>query len=255
MIMDSNPPMSSPPSILVCDFNHSTYDRRRSSASKSAVRNLSFRSLSSSPRPMAIPNAKEPLAPPPLPPPRYIEDLAIGHDSGWKWGNSFEEGEFGKPTLPPIKASSSLVGGGHSRPELVRRTERVSFDKDSKRGNAMSTAKVSLGLKNRSSFSTSRDTFFPSSSASSLPSPRSVYLSLCLFSTFAKNTFLSHILIHPITRLFSIAFAFDGRMVICALWSCRILAKISAMQYSMLICTYNYLRLDCKGKNRYPRRV
>ncbi|KKZ60257.1 hypothetical protein EMCG_05014 [[Emmonsia] crescens] len=164
--------MSSPPSILVCDFNHSTYDRRRSSASKSAGRNLSFRSLSSSPRPMAIPHAKEPLAPPPLPPPRYIEDLAIGHDSGWKWGNSFEEGEFGKPTLPPIKASSSLVGGGHIRPELVRRTERVSFDKDSKRGNAMSTAKVSLGLKSRSSFLTSRDTFFPSSSASSLPSPR-----------------------------------------------------------------------------------
>ncbi|OJD13384.1 hypothetical protein AJ78_06155 [Emergomyces pasteurianus Ep9510] len=170
--MDSNPATSSPPSILVCDFNHSTYDRRRSSASKSTARNVSFRSVSSSPGPMAIPNAKEPLAPPPLPPPRYIEDLAIGHDSGWKWGNGFEAGEFGKPTLPPIKPSSSLVGGGHSRPELVRRTERVNLDKDSKRSNTMSAAKASPVLKSRSSFSASRETSFPNSSASSLPSPR-----------------------------------------------------------------------------------
>ncbi|EQL28507.1 hypothetical protein BDFG_08756 [Blastomyces dermatitidis ATCC 26199] len=172
MSMDSNPPMSSPPSILVCDFNHSINDRRRSPASKSTALNLPFRSLSTSPSPMAIPNAKGPVAPPPLPPPRYIEDLAIGHDSGWKWGNSFEEGGFGKPTLPPIKPSSSLVGGGHSRPELVRRTERVTLDRDIKRSSAMSPAEVSSSLRNRSSYSTLRGTSFPSPAASSLPSPR-----------------------------------------------------------------------------------
>ncbi|OJD21885.1 hypothetical protein ACJ73_06772 [Blastomyces percursus] len=170
--MDSNPPMSSTPSILVCDFNHSINDRRRSPASKSTALNLPFRSLSTSPGPMAIPNAKEPVAPPPLPPPRYIEDLAIGHDSGWKWGNSFEEGGFGKPTLPPIKPSSSLLGGGHSRPELVRRTERVTLDRDNKRSSTMSPAEVSSALRNRSSYSTLGDTSFPSSTASSLPSPR-----------------------------------------------------------------------------------
>ncbi|EEH08786.1 conserved hypothetical protein [Histoplasma capsulatum G186AR] len=164
--------MSSTPSILVYDFNHSTYDRRRLSASsRSAARNLPFRSLSTSPGPMAIPNAMEPVVPPPLPPPRYIEDLAIGHDSGWKWGNSVEEGEFGKPTLPPIKPSSSLVGGGHTRPELVRRTERVTLDKEIKRSNMMSTAKISPVLKNRTSFWTLGDSTFPSSSNPSLPSP------------------------------------------------------------------------------------
>ncbi|WEW55511.1 hypothetical protein PRK78_000942 [Emydomyces testavorans] len=84
---------------------------------------------------MAISGSNEPLAPPPLPPPRFIEDLAQGHDSGWKWGNSFE----GKPTLAPIKPTSSLFGG-HSRPPLVRRDETFSFTEEFKRGETMSAA-------------------------------------------------------------------------------------------------------------------
>ncbi|KAL9604977.1 MAG: hypothetical protein Q9219_000165 [cf. Caloplaca sp. 3 TL-2023] len=46
---------------------------------------------------MAVPStrADEPFAPPPLPPPRYIEDLAAGSDSGWKWGNVPDRGGFG----------------------------------------------------------------------------------------------------------------------------------------------------------------
>ncbi|PGH16451.1 hypothetical protein AJ79_01782 [Helicocarpus griseus UAMH5409] len=169
--MDNNPPMSSPPSILVCDFNSHHDRRRRSSSSKSAARNISAQAVPSPPGPMAIPNAKEPLAPPPLPPPRYIEDLAIGHDSGWKWGNSFEEGEFGKPTLPPIKPSSSLLGG-HTRPGLVRRNETVCVDKDTNRSSTMPVAQVSPELKGRSGFLTSTDTPFPNSLTSSLPSPQ-----------------------------------------------------------------------------------
>ncbi|KAI2381021.1 hypothetical protein LOY97_006798, partial [Ophidiomyces ophidiicola] len=135
----------SPPSIRVCDVNPYSLPittstttplaaaaaaalpvrlpSRRSSRQPSDHRSPS--SPSSYGTPMPIPQSTHaPLAPPPLPPPRYIEDLAHGHDSGWKWGNSFE----GKPTLAPIKASSSLFGGSaHARPSLLRRDESFSF--------------------------------------------------------------------------------------------------------------------------------
>ncbi|KAK2793543.1 hypothetical protein FQN52_001129 [Onygenales sp. PD_12] len=167
-----NPPMSSPPSILVCDFN-SSQDRRRPSSSKSSsARNFSARPFRTPQGPMAIPNANEPLAPPPLPPPRYIEDLANGHDSGWKWGNSFEDGEFGKTKLAPIKPSSSLLGGGHTRPELVRRMERVGFEVNSPRRSAMSVPEVSPDLKSQQGFPSSRETSLPSLLTSSLPGPQ-----------------------------------------------------------------------------------
>ncbi|KAK2749584.1 hypothetical protein FQN57_005806 [Myotisia sp. PD_48] len=95
-------------------------------------------SSSSAYKPMVIRNAKQPLAPPPLPPPRYIEDLARGYDSGWKWGNSFNSDygdspiavghSYGKgTTLAPINPSSSLFGG-HARPPLVRRDETFHFE-------------------------------------------------------------------------------------------------------------------------------
>ncbi|EEH18481.2 hypothetical protein PABG_07542 [Paracoccidioides brasiliensis Pb03] len=179
--MDNNPLMSPPPSILVCDFNHSPYPHRRhssisskspSKSTRAAARNPSLQSIPSAPGPMTIPNAKEPLAPPPLPPPRYIEDLAIGQDSGWKWRNSFEQGEYGNPTLPPIKPSSSLVGGGHTRPELVCRTEGVNFDNDTKKGAVMSIAsKVTPEFNRRSAVPTSGDVPFSGSISSSFPNP------------------------------------------------------------------------------------
>ncbi|EER26099.1 C2H2 type zinc finger containing protein [Coccidioides posadasii C735 delta SOWgp] len=134
-----NRSLASPPSIRVCHSTPTTatnteQNHRLPSRSPSYSKN-SDRSPSSYGRPMAIPNSNEPLAPPPLPPPRFIEDLAQGHDSGWKWGNSFE----GKPTLAPIKPTSSLFGG-HSRPPLVRRDETFSFPDEFKCGAAMSAA-------------------------------------------------------------------------------------------------------------------
>jgi hypothetical protein len=49
-------------------------------------------------------------APPPLPPPRYIDGLARGSDLSWELQNQGEE--FGlHRKLAPIKQSSSLFGG------------------------------------------------------------------------------------------------------------------------------------------------
>ena len=138
----------SPPSIRICDYNSSpcedgsshnssnnnNYNNNSHSGPHSPSRPISALSSSSSSArtPMTIPGSNnEALAPPPLPPPRFIEDLAQGHDSGWKWGNSFEHGQFGQSTtLPPIKPTSSLLGGAPSRPPLVRRDETYSFEEE-----------------------------------------------------------------------------------------------------------------------------
>ena len=81
--------VSSPPSILVHDHNGS-HGRRRSSS-----RSTGIPFPSRPPGPMAIPSTRDDPAPPPLPPPRIIDDLAAGSDPGWAWGND-PSGKFGK---------------------------------------------------------------------------------------------------------------------------------------------------------------
>lgn len=126
--------MATPPSIRVCDVNANEEEEQARPSHTLSIRNKTALSTSPSHGPMSIPNTNEPLAPPPLPPPRFIEDLAQGHDPGWKWGNSFaDEQQFGKPTLAPIKPSSSLMGG-HARPPLVRRDETFSFNEEYAQG-------------------------------------------------------------------------------------------------------------------------
>ena len=83
------PTLSSPPSILVHDHNGN--HRRRRSSSRSSGMPFSSRP----PGPMAIPNIRHDLPPPPLPPPRNIHDLTAGSDPGWAWGND-PRGGFGK---------------------------------------------------------------------------------------------------------------------------------------------------------------
>ncbi len=58
---------------------------------------------------MVIPGARFDDVPPPLPPPRYIDDLAHGVDLAWKWANNdpFDN----QRRLAPIKPGSSLQGG------------------------------------------------------------------------------------------------------------------------------------------------
>jgi hypothetical protein len=67
---------------------------------------------------MAIPRAREEV-PPPLPPPRHIEDLRAGRDPGWQWGNTNNDTGFGGTRLATVRPGSSLYGGstsGYPRP-------------------------------------------------------------------------------------------------------------------------------------------
>ena len=104
----------SPPSILVHDFNGNHGRPARSSREQGG---------------MGIPNARIDDVPPPLPPPRYINDFAAGGDPGWQWGNTpSRSGGFGK-SGGSVSPGSSLQGNwdqrmgndGHSeRPEYAR---------------------------------------------------------------------------------------------------------------------------------------
>lgn len=88
--------VTSPPSILVHDHN-ANHGRRRSTSRSGAM------PFSRAPVPLAIPNARFDLAPPPLPPPRNT-DITAGSDPGWAWGNDPKGGNFGKAreSLRPI---------------------------------------------------------------------------------------------------------------------------------------------------------
>ncbi|KAL8947563.1 MAG: hypothetical protein Q9222_006167 [Ikaeria aurantiellina] len=102
----------SPPSILVHDMNSMNGPRRPSSGTAA-------KSISRSPGPMAVPNAGacEPFAPPPLPPPRHIEDLAAGSDPGWRWGNASNHGGFGGNSVNSNSSFSSSHGNWGRRME------------------------------------------------------------------------------------------------------------------------------------------
>jgi hypothetical protein len=132
------PRMASPTSSRVLD--QKSYHDRRPSASRSDSQTSS---TSHTPRaPMTIPHNRPAEAPPPLPPPRFIEDLANGHDLGWRWGNSGFDGGFGK--LAPIKQSSSLNGGYRRPPMDASRDEEgieeMDVDGDfDRRGSTVST--------------------------------------------------------------------------------------------------------------------
>lgn len=81
--------VTSPPSIRV--HEHNANNGRRRSISRSAAM-----PSSRAPVPLAIPNARYDLAPPPLPPPRHTHDITAGSDPGWAWGNDPKGGNFGK---------------------------------------------------------------------------------------------------------------------------------------------------------------
>jgi len=116
------PRISAPPSIHIHDSN--SYDRHRPTVGPPSD-TMSGQPFSSS-GPMRIPTKNvEPFAPPPLPPPPRINDLENGHDAGWLHANSMGVGGLGK--LPPINPTSSLFGG-HSSPEPINRSERISLD-------------------------------------------------------------------------------------------------------------------------------
>ncbi|KAI9843899.1 MAG: hypothetical protein M1837_006053 [Sclerophora amabilis] len=106
------------PSIRVHDPNHSNSDR---------CGHLPLRTASHLPErlsnPMSIPNSKE-YVPPPLPPPRHIDDV----DIAWQWGNNQSEG-FGQSKNASVSHGSSLFrgqspnweGDERKRPSVLRR--------------------------------------------------------------------------------------------------------------------------------------
>ncbi|KZM25249.1 metal ion binding [Ascochyta rabiei] len=74
---------------------------------------------------MAIPSARDQV-PPPLPPPRHIEDLRAGHsDPGWQWGNTAnpKQNGFGGNRLATVRPGSSLYGGSGSGQVLCPRDQ------------------------------------------------------------------------------------------------------------------------------------
>ena len=78
---------------------------------------------------MVIPGARFDDAPPPLPPPRYNEELAQGVDVAWSWGNS--DPFSTKKRLAPINPGSSLYGGyPDSRRGLGRSRDIEDMDLD-----------------------------------------------------------------------------------------------------------------------------
>ena len=98
--------MISTPSIHEPDFtaNHASQNSTRRNHSYASSKPFSKTAS------MSIPNAKDPSsrAPPPLPPPRYIDDIDSNHDPGWRWGNSGNRSGFGSIGTGAVSPASSL---------------------------------------------------------------------------------------------------------------------------------------------------
>ncbi|KAK3706753.1 hypothetical protein LTR37_012598 [Vermiconidia calcicola] len=96
-------------------------------------------SAAASPIPMAISRTRE-SAPPPLPPPTYIPEIAAGQDPGWQWGNDPSGADFGRPAS--VKPGSSLLGGvGRSMTRQGKEHESAVYHarSDGRRGSSIST--------------------------------------------------------------------------------------------------------------------
>lgn len=159
----------SPPSILINDMNNMNGPRNSSTR-------MAHKNFSRSPGPMAVPNAhrEEQYVPPPLPPPRHIEELAAGSDPGWRWGNSSNHGGFGGGKFASsISSSSSLRGSWDSRMEDEGFPDRPD---PSKHNPSITSTNLPPALDRKYDFSRHIDEGYHSLSGSSLSSNRSVKL-------------------------------------------------------------------------------
>ena len=156
----------SPPSILINDTNNMNGPRISSSRTAS-------RPFARSSGPMAVPNAhrEEQYVPPPLPPPRHIEDLAAGSDPGWRWGNSSNHGGFGGKFASSTSTPSSLRGSWDSRMEDEGYPDRSDPPPHE---HSFSRTNLPPSLDRRYDFSRNIDEGYHSLSGSSFSSNRSV---------------------------------------------------------------------------------
>lgn len=105
--MAHTPPRQSTSAIEIPGPNHSPL-QNYSSTSYAGLPNRT-RSY-----PMSVPHVHD-SAPPPLPPPRWVEDYAEGTDPGWDFENRAEATSTTGHNSAPIKLGSSLLGGHQAR--------------------------------------------------------------------------------------------------------------------------------------------
>ncbi|KAL8638035.1 MAG: hypothetical protein Q9228_004770 [Teloschistes exilis] len=120
---------------------------------------------------MAVPGTRtnQHFAPPPLPPPKYIEDLAAGSDPGWKWGNTPRHDGFGGNLSTSRSSSSSWRGSWDQRMEDDGYSER---HEDSPRAGPRATIKSPPSFEKRYDFSRNVDEGYHSLSGSSISNHR-----------------------------------------------------------------------------------
>ena len=120
---------------------------------------------------MQIPNVRGEPAPPPLPPPTHIVDLAAGSDPGWVWGNTSSGGNFGK-SGGTVSMESSLRGNWDRRREDDGSAVRPDY---ARRGSSVSTVKSPTEVEPKYDFSRHQDEgYYSLSGASNLANYQSV---------------------------------------------------------------------------------
>ncbi|MCJ1392232.1 hypothetical protein MMC18_005099 [Xylographa bjoerkii] len=112
----ANPRVSSP-RIPAPENSHAYGPHRFSSRTSSYSSPNASQPFPTPAAPVSIPNSWENPAPPPLPPPRFIEDIAMGRDPGWQWGNSGGRGEFANKFGAVSPGSSISQGSWNLRKE------------------------------------------------------------------------------------------------------------------------------------------
>lgn len=120
--------MSETPSIRISEHQHPCFERPPRYTTLPAT---------AAAKPMVIPHAEE-LAPPPLPPPSHIPEMATGQDPGWQWGQ--DSSDFGRPAS--AKQNSGLLGARCTRPDMDHEYPPYHVGEDLRRGSSISTITV-----------------------------------------------------------------------------------------------------------------
>lgn len=103
--------------------------------------------------PMSTPNVRE-VPPPPLPPPRWVEDIGNGGDAGWTFENQGSASRF-ETSSATVRAGSSLLGGYQTSPARAYNGPQKQIELDT------SSSQASLGYKGDQADSSSKDMRIP----------------------------------------------------------------------------------------------
>ena len=108
-----NPRVTSPPTIHGHDFNSSHGPASLIGPARAPNRSMA-RAMPRGNKPITIPNSTSDMfVPPPLPPPRFIDDLAAGSDPGYQWANYIhgDRQGRGRGTVPTTSSLNGNWGG------------------------------------------------------------------------------------------------------------------------------------------------